>query len=155
MQVMGVHAVSLAVDQIPINPYEPEAGGVPSAIANAQVWNVAFDTNGILPPKKIVAAACDNIIGRVNNLRELLYNINSSGDEYILIVDGESDTIGNLIMRTTCELYPDINAVTYSTAHIGRALTIRMRCDEDINIIYNTVIAYLDKTFKTIKSYFE
>ncbi|QYB17665.1 putative DNA-directed RNA polymerase subunit IIi [Pacmanvirus S19] len=153
--VVAVNATSTAVDQKPINMYEPEAGGIPSAISNPKVWKISFNTNGTMEPKDIIVAACDNIIGRINSISELLYWIENNNDEYILTVNGESDTIGNLLMRTISDIFPDIRAVTYSTSSVGRILTVRIRCDEDINTIYNNSIKHIVQVFTEIKKYFE
>jgi DNA-directed RNA polymerase subunit L len=154
--VVAVNAASVAIDQKAINTYEPNDGdGIPSRISNPRVWRLRFTTNGTMEPKKIVASACDNIISRVQAVQNLLYSIQNNGDEYILTIDGETDTIGNLFMKTICEIYPDIRAITYSTSSVGRVLTVRIRCDEDINTIYSTTIKHIVKVFTEIKKYFE
>ena len=153
--VVAFNTASVAVDQIPINMYEPELGGIPSRISNPKVWRITFNTNGTMDPKEIVAAACTNIIERIQSISELLYWIENNNDEYILTINGESDTIGNLLMRTICDTYPDIRAVTYSTTSFGRVLTMRIRCDEDINTIYSSVIKHITRVFTEIRSSFE
>lgn len=154
--VVVCNASSIAVDQKPINMYENNGGGgIPSRISNPRVWKIMFNTNGTMDPKDIVSAACDNIITRIRAIQALLYSIENNDDEYLLTINGESDTIGNLFMRTITDLYPDIRAVVYSVSSVGRVCTIRIRCDEDINTIYNTVIKYLVKTFTEIKGFFE
>ncbi len=156
MQVMAVNAAHEPMDQIPINTFEPNGGnGIPSRLSNPRVWKLHFNTNGSLPPKEIVVRACDNIIARVQAVQDLLYSIESNGDEYILIVPGQSHTIGNLFMRTISDLFPEIRAVTYSPSNIGVVCTLRVRCDEDINMIYKTTIKHLIGLFGEIKKYFE
>lgn len=153
MHAVAVNAASIAIDQIPINHYE--GVGIPSSISNARVWKISFNTNGTMEPKAIVAAACDNIIARVETVHELLYSIENNGDEYLLIINGESHTIGNLFMRTIVDLFPDIRAVTYTTANVGRVCSIRIRCDEDINTVYEVAVKYLVNLFTDIKKYFD
>jgi DNA-directed RNA polymerase subunit L len=153
--VIAVNCASVAIDQKPINMYEPESGGIPSSLSNPQVWKISFNTNGTMPPKNIVLYACNNIIERVESIRNLLYSIQNNGDEYVLTVDGESDTIGNLFMKTALSLFPDIRAIVYSTSSVGRILTLRIRCDEDINTIYDKTIRFLTSAFTEIKKFFE
>jgi len=153
--VVAINAASVALDQKPINTYEPDDGnGIPSRISNPREWKISFNTNGTMEPKAIVAAVCDNIISRVQSIHDLLYSIQNNGDEYILTIDGESDTLGNLFMKTVCDIYPDIRAITYSTSSVGRVLTLRIRCDEDINTIYGTTIKHIVGAFNEIKKYF-
>lgn len=151
--VVACNVASVAVDQQPINLYE--GGGIPSSISNPQVWKISFNTNGTLPPREIITVACDNIIARVTAIKELLFSIENNNDEYILTINGESDTIGNLFMRTINDIYPDIRAVVYSTSSVGRVLTLRIRCDEDINTIYDTTIKHIVKVFNTIRKFFD
>lgn len=156
MHVLAVNAASVALDQTPINTYEPNGGGgIPSRISNPREWKVSFNTNGSMPPKSIVVAACDSITARVQSVQDLLYSIENNGDEYVLTIHGESHTIGNLFMRTIHDMFPDIRAVTYSSSNITRTCTLRIRCDEDINTIYNTTIRHLVRLFADIKKHFE
>jgi DNA-directed RNA polymerase subunit L len=155
MHAVAFNAVSIAVDQKPINLYIPNDDGLPSSLSDPRVWRIAFNTNGSMPAKKIVIAACDNLIFRISSISDLLDKIVSSGNEYILTINGESDTIGNLFMKTITDLFPDIIAITYSASSVIRSITIRMRCNEDINVLYNDTIKHLVKMFGIIKSYFE
>lgn len=153
MHCVACNTVSICTDQTPINMYTGE--GISSSVANPREWKIAFNTNGTMAPKDIVKSACDNIIARVMSVQELLYSIENKNDEYSLTIEGESDTLGNLFMRTISDLYPDIRAVTYSGVNVGRTLTIRVRCDEDINTIFTTAIKQIVKTYGDIKKYFE
>lgn len=107
-----------------------------------------------MPPNEIVAEACDNIIMRMNVVKELLYSIQSNNDEYSLTINGETDTVGNLLMRAINDLYPDIRAAVYSASNKDRTLLMRIRCDEDINVVYNSAIKYVIKTYNEIKQFF-
>lgn len=156
MYAVAVNAASIALDQKPINLYEPNGdGGIPSRISNPRKWKISFNANGDMPPKAIVVAACNNIIERVQSVQDLLFSITNNEDEYILVIPGESHTIGNLFMRTISDLFPDLHAVVYTPSNIGRTCTIRIRCDEDINTIYNTTIKHLVRLFGDIKHHFE
>ena len=57
-------------------------------------------------------------------------------------------------MKTICELYPEITAVTYNVSSVERLVTLRVRCDEDINTVLTTTIRALVKIFGEIKLQF-
>lgn len=152
---LAVNTSSIALDQQPINLYIPDDKGIPSRMSNPRSWKISFNTNGTMDPKELIVYACNNIIARVQAVSDLLYAIEKHDEEYVLTIDGETDTIGNLFMRTINDLYPDIRAVVYNIASVDRTCYIRIICDEDINIIYNTTIRYLVKQFTEIREYFE
>lgn len=155
MSVMAVHATSLAVDQKPINVMDQSSDGIPSRVANPQVWDVAFSTNGTMPAAEIVIMACNNLIERIQSLRDMLYLITNNGDYYEFIIDGESDTIGNLLVRTICDMFPDVDCVTYKTSIFSRSVTIRIRYDDvDIHSVFTGVIHHLSDVFTQIKGHF-
>lgn len=148
------HCVSLALDVTPINTFEIKNGapvGISSSVANPTNYKIGFNTNGTMTPQNIVKVVCDNIIERVKAVEGLLYAIEENNDEHILVIDGETDTIGNLFMRTISDIYPDITAVTYSTSNVGRSITIKIRCDEDISTIYDGAIRHITGVFEQIK----
>ncbi len=149
------NAVSLPLDQKPVNPYDPNAGGIPSRMSNPRHYRIAFNTTGAMEPKDIVVAACDNLIARLQNIQNLLYSIESSDDMYVLKIEGESDTISNLITKTTDDLYPDIRAAVANVDSVVRRTSIRIRCDEDINLLYNTVTKHIIRQYTEIKKAFE
>ena len=154
--VVACNAVSIALDQKPKDMYgvdDPKAISV--SMSDPRKWEIAFTTNGTLPPKEIVVAACNNIINRVQLVSDMLSDIRSSGNEYILVIEGESDTIGNLFMKSICELFPDIIAVIYKAPSHDRTCTIRIICDEDVNVVFDTAIKYIVKSFTQIRGFFE
>ncbi len=161
MFAVAVNAVSVALDQQPINMYaDPDTGveatttGISSSMSDPRHWALSFTTNGTMDPPKIVSAACENIISRVASVVGLLDTLEKNGDESSLTIAGESDTIGNLFMKTILDLYPDIRACTYSTTTIERSCTIRIRCDEDVELIYREVSGEIIKVFKGIAKAF-
>ena len=144
------HVVS---DQKPTNN-EPNANKTPQSthIADPKVWRIAFNTNGTLPSKEIVKQACSNIIERLKHVLSLLHTIVSNDNQYVLTIHGESHTIGNLLMKTTDELYSDVEAVTYNCPNVERTAIVRIIYADDINTLYKNVIDHLIGTFDTIKS---
>lgn len=123
---------------------------VSSHVADPRVWKIAFNTNGTMHPNEIIISACRNIIDRLKHVTSLLHTIVSNDNQYILTIHGESHTIGNLIMKTTDELYPDVEAVTYNCSNVERIATIRIIYNDDINTLYKNVVENLIETFDTI-----
>jgi len=153
MHTVAVNASSVAVDQIPINTFEKDlGGGIPSSMSDPRKWKVSFTTNGDMHPKAIVIAACNNIILRVQAVQDILQSMTTSTDEYNLVIPGENHTVGNLLMRTILDLYPDILAVVYTPGNLERTCTMRVRCDDDINDVYTSAIKHIVKTFSEIKN---
>jgi len=150
--VLGVNTTSTVVDVQPYDQYEDK--GVHSSNSEARSWKISFVNNGTLEPNRIVIMACDNIIARASAVLELLHQINNNGDEYSLVIVGESDTIGNLLMKTICELNPRIKMVTYSTSNVERSMTLRIRCDDDINIVIGGAVAEIISIMEKIKNHF-
>lgn len=154
MCVMGCHAVSLAQDIEPLNVYE--GTGQSSKVSNPLVWKIAFDTNGTMPAKKIVAYACDNLISRLEAVTASMDNITFDSDIYSVTIDGESDTIGNLIMRTACELFPDLDFIIYHVDKFVRSVRIDVRYDtSDIRVLFRSVIKHLIEIYESIKTKFQ
>ncbi len=152
MFTLGIHTTSEAMDQIPINTFE-DNGGIRSSESNPRKWNIGFRTNGEMPAKALVALACSNLIARMTSVRMLLHTITQDADMYILVIPGESDTIGNLLMKTSADLYPDVT-ITYSTLTIGRECTVRIIYDDDINQVLNDVITHVIDVYTTIREFF-
>ncbi len=150
MYAMVCNAVSVVVGANPRNEYERSGESV--SVSNPQRWRIGFISNGELPPKEIVARACDSIIERSKYVKTLLDFIENDRDEYMLHIAGESHTIGNLFMRIICDKFPNIGAVTYATDHVGRSCTIKVRCDEDIADVFNTAIKEITRVFTDIKA---
>lgn len=151
--------VSLADDVKPIEWYDDNlekviAGeyttGLPSSISNPRRWVIKFLTNGTINPNKLVVDVCDNLIERVKRIETLLDTIININNEYILLIEGESHTIGNLFMRTISDMYEDIPFVVYTSDNFRRAVTIRLKTSEDADTIFKKVIKYLVTTFEAI-----
>lgn len=154
---LSCNNVSIPMDQKPLNLYLPEDHpdrGIPASKSNPRHFKIKFNTTGAMEPKEMVVAACDSLIARIQAIEGLLYSIESSDDMYVLKYEGESDTIGNVLMRTVLDLFPDIKAVTYNVDSVARRVTIRIRCDDDINSIFTTVIKHAIRQYTEIKKAF-
>lgn len=125
-------AVSTPLDQVPINPYEPEAGGIRSSVSNPTKYSLRFISNGtVRNPAHIVKMAAEEIITRVERAVELLPELALVEKTHVLVVPNESDTIGNLFMRAVLDLYPGIGGITFVTESLERTLIIKILCNEN------------------------
>lgn len=152
---LGFNAVCLPLDQTPINAFEPAAGGISSSVANPTKYRIQFNTNGGMDTRRIVLAACDSIITRVQNVQNILYMISAEDNIYLLTIVGESDTLGNLFMRHINDLYPNIHSVTYTNDPVIRSLELKIICDEDIVSLFGSVIDHIVKQFTAIRAAFK
>jgi DNA-directed RNA polymerase subunit L len=153
MCTVAIDAVSVCKDMVPYDMYTGK--GSHTHTADPKVWEISFGTNGTMSPKDILIAACNNIIERLKGVMSLLHTIVNNEDEYILRVYGESDTIGNLIMRTAIELYPDAEHVSYNVPIVERIATIKIKYNDDINSLYRNVIANIISTYESIRDQIE
>lgn len=145
-------AVSLAVDQQPINLYDKNSEGISVSVSNPQVWKLEFVSNGSIDTVKSLIAACDNLIERVRGVENLLYNITTHNEEYMLSIPEESHTLGNLFMKEISDLYPDIRFVCYTVPSVVRAAIIRIKTDDKIETIFKKTIESLVAKFKAISA---
>lgn len=150
MHAVGFNATSIALDVDQYNQYENT--GVPSHNADPRKWKVSFNTNGTMSPNEIVINACNNIIERLKKVSDI--EIIEHENQYILKLYGESHTIANCIVKSTVDLYPDIDAITYHVASVDRVATIKIRYSDDISIMLKTVLDNLIKKFQIIKGFF-
>lgn len=142
------HCSSVALDVDPLNTYE--GTGIPSRESNPLHWKISFRTSGTMSPKDIVRQACENIIERVKMVGNALDDMQTNGTTYVLVIDNESHTIGNLFTKTICDLFPNIGLITYRQHPTERTITIQCRCDDDINIVFQAAIDHLEKLFTKI-----
>lgn len=170
MNAVANHVTSTALDVTPINWYEetneensplsdPTNGifitGIPSSIANPRKWEISFISNGNMQCNKIMIAACKNLITRINNVVDLLDTVASINGEYILNIEGESDTIGCLFMRTIFDMYPEIPFITYNTNNFRRVATLRIKTNEDVDTMITRAAKYLVSAFEYIMTQFK
>lgn len=150
MCALAFNTTSVCQDVVPINTYIPNHDGVRSQMADPRVWKLGFVTNGTLPSADIVRAGCKAIIERLKTVLSLLYTIVSSENQYTLTIEGDSDTIGNLLVKTIDEMYPDVEAATYSVPAAGRSVIIKIIYGDDINTMYKSVVEKLVGAFESI-----
>ncbi len=167
----GMHAVaygtaSIPLDVMPFNPdlfyakvkptgYKPEDAGVPSREANPHKFRISFSTNGTMHAKRIVVAACDEIIRRVKAVEAMLDQITNGVIGATLTIPGEADTIGNLYMKTIIELYPGVDFAKYTVSKFERSVDIVVRFpDFDIKTLFIETSEHIIRTYEAISAKF-
>lgn len=154
MHVLAYEVVSLAVDQIPINTFEPNDKGLHSYEANPRVWDIKFESHGTIPAHKLVRFACDNIIERLKYVNSILETITYNGDYYTLLVVGETHTIGNLYMKTIIDEF-DVDGIYYTVDPFERKVSIKIKYTGDASALIAKTTNMLIKIYEDIKSYFK
>ncbi len=95
--------------------------GIPSAISDPKVYRLSFYTNGNISPEEVLAKTCASLTERL----EYIKNITPITEQgiYKLVVKGESDTIGNIILKTGLMLYPNC-MLSYNADTTMRSITL-------------------------------
>lgn len=139
----------LSLDQEPYDPYTQK--GIRSSVSNPMMHKLSFITNGTIPPKDIIKKACDSMIERLNAILENKFE--TSQDIHILLVNNESHTIGNMIMKSVTILYPNIEAITYKVNEFDRQLSIKIKTSkENVVSVLKKSVDYNIEIIKKIKS---
>ncbi|QJX72215.1 putative DNA-directed RNA polymerase subunit D [Faustovirus] len=113
--------------------------GLPSAISNPSVYRLSFYTNGNILPETVLAMTCASLIERL----EYVKNITPITEQgiYKLVVKGESDTIGNIILKTGLSLYPNcMLAYNADTTMRSITITVNLATVNVPNITFNVFI---------------
>lgn len=135
---------AIPLDIVPIDLETCE--GTPAAIADPHQFKFSFVSNGTIEPIELLKNCCTNIVERLKFVEEILPSIETTEDLSILVIAGESDTIGNMLTREIIELYPDIKYVTYSTNSVIRKMTFKLRTnDEPDKVIQNAINTLIKK----------
>jgi hypothetical protein len=95
--------------------------GLPSAVSDPHVYKLSFYTNGNISPEEVLKRACVSLVERL----EYIKNITPITEQgiYKLVVKGESDTIGNIILKTGLKLYPN-SEISYNADTTMRSITL-------------------------------
>lgn len=136
------------LDQTPVNLATEK--GVRSGIANPKEHRIGLMINGGLSGKEIVIRGCQSIRERLRYAQTLLPTLTTKDNVSMLVINGESDTIGNLLLKTVIDLNPHAVA-TYETASTYRALTFKLRTTEEPERIINNAIKYIIEIYTTIE----
>jgi len=145
---LACQTACVPVDQKPIDLTTKE--GVRSGVANARKHRISFVTNGGISGKEIVARACQSIRERLRYIQTLLPNITTKEGMSMLAINGESDTIGNLLLKTVTELSPD-TVITYEPNSTYRALTLKLKTQEEPDRVINNAIKVIIEIYGAIE----
>lgn len=115
----GMHATAFNVVSLPI---DIDPAKMSSRVANPRDFMIGFNTNGTIDGKVAFKMACENIIGRLDNLiKGASLEVTSNSDEYHVLIPNETHTIGNLLMRFLSRNH----TCTYSTNDLGCKFVIQ------------------------------
>lgn len=113
------------LDYEPYNMYTGK--GVSSSVSDPRSHLMQFDNNGNINHITLITLACDEIIRRLKIASELLYTLEPFDDYFKLFIANETDTIGNIIMKRVCDIFPEIPAISYRIDSINKELSIIIR----------------------------
>ncbi len=147
--VVAVHCVALVLDVAPLNTYEDT--GKPSRETDGHHWQIKFRTNGTMDPKDIIREACDNIIARAKAVDAMVDETIVDGKQYRLTVMNETHTIGNLFMKTICDLFPQISYINYNRHQTLPAIQINCETDDDFKSVIKTAADHIEKIFGRLR----
>ena len=145
---VAFNAISIQTDVEPYNSFTKK--GIKSAIANPSNFKISFRSNGNMDAKDILKLACKEIINRLDDVRKYIEDIQIREDFVYLQIDKENDTIGNILMKSISDDYPDIKAVTYHADPIQKNVILRMRTNNDPKDILENTIEKNINIFKKI-----
>lgn len=150
---MACNVAAVPLDQTPLDT--ATGVGVPSGLSDPRVHRLAFTTNGTISNGEIMKIACDEIATRLDNVIKSIPNVYNADDTYHLVLKKETHTIGNILMKSIVEEYPDVPAVTYTTDELAKTTTISIRTTDDIETMLIDVCKKNIKIVNTIKAHFK
>jgi DNA-directed RNA polymerase subunit L len=141
-----------------ITPYDSfTSSGESTCVSSPTDFEWTFDTNGTIAPVDIALAAIDSIVSRTRSVlaRAEGAMAASSDSTYTITLQGESATVGNLIMRNMLDVYPRIPYVSYVPASIGCSIDIKIQTPDDLREVLGAVIARIADIFAELRSQIE
>ncbi len=147
---IAMHSASLVLNEEPYNEFTGK--GMSSSMSNENGFIWKFDTNGTISPSAIIHLTCETIVGRLRSVINMLDNISVSNDLYTLVMPNESATIGNLLMRSIMNLYPDVIYCSFIPDSISRKITFKLRTDDDPNVVISNAIKFSIECINDIKA---
>jgi DNA-directed RNA polymerase subunit L len=145
----------IPLDVVMYNPFngKNQHEQVFSSMSNPKKHLITFKTNDTIEPKTILSECCLNIIARLSSV--IGAPIESVVDLHNLIIYGESHTIGNILMKSICELYPEIPACTYHVDETSRILHLKVINDDNIDNILTDVVKHNVKVLTALEAIFK
>jgi len=127
--------------------------GVHISVSDPRSHHFYFRTEGQKEPKKIIAAACNMLIERLKKLSDIKHNMRVFGDYYTLEISNETDAIGNLIVSTSYDLFPENSGWKYNMDDINEILKLEMRGD-GVDKMLNNVIYECEQQLHNFVKFF-
>jgi len=113
------------------NPFNPLTGeGESCSVANPRAHTIKFSTNGQIPAKELIRAACKVMTEKLADLQTMIADFETVGDKHVLNVAGESIQFGNALIRAIYDTHPDIPFAAITDSSFGRGLTIKLRTEK-------------------------
>lgn len=149
---LTTNATQVPLDQTPIDLETRK--GISSSVSNPRSHKLSFYTNGTMPSKNIMAEACNAYREKLTFTQSLLEDIKYRGDDAILIIPGESDTVGNLLVKTITEQTDEYNSITYNVILDSRKVVVTLNTNGDAIQIFKNAIKHCLKQIEAVKKYF-
>lgn len=143
------------LDQIPLDLLsdKPQKNAISVSESDPRVHEIGFTNNGTLEPHQAVIRACKSLEERLIFIRGLRDEITSILNEHTLEILGETDTIGNLLMKTISDT-ESVECVTYLVDSFVRKVTIKIKTSSDVKKMLDRCIQLLIDTVKAIENSF-
>ncbi len=116
-----------------INAYSNQQGAHISNTNNLS-WRVSFQTNGTMDSKMVMSETCKSLIFRLKAITEYSDQARKQDNTSKLTIQGETDTIGNMLMRAILQIQPNIPAVTYLANYTNRTCVLSVRTHDDLDV---------------------
>ena len=130
--------------------HEPEVRKTqppPSSTTTYTTWNHSFMTTGHSDPKKILREQCAMVIARLKDVVHA--NISSESESHVIIIPGETHTIGQILMR---EL--EVTSVGHYSYRIEPSigLVVTIHTADEPKLILSSCIESAIEKFTKLKS---
>jgi len=155
-------AYSKALDQIPLDLYTKK--GISSSVSDPRVHEIGFVSNGIMDANEMIKYACKTLIERLTFIKGMTNEIvmmqsysltegttttPSNEHSYQLEVKDESHTIGNILMKTICDI-ENIESVNYTVDNFTRKFTLKLKTSSDVKKILERSIDFAITNLKAL-----
>lgn len=127
---------------LPLDKNLPEK--MSSSVSDVRDHLIRFQTNGTEKPEVIVKNACEEMIERLKTIdSKLATHLHTQGTAnskiHRLVIEGEDDTTGNILMKTILDIEPDISACVYTVNSIDKNMQLEIRHLEPKHLISRAI----------------
>jgi DNA-directed RNA polymerase subunit L len=152
--LIAYHATSIPLDVDMYNEFNPKPSQVFSSVSNPQKHKISFKTNGNINIKHTLQQCCSILISRLENVKSLISTIQSVVDLHTLSINGETDTIGNMLLMGIVHSYPDLPACTYDVNPLSKIMILKIRNKDAIDHIISNIVDLHINLLSAIQSEF-